>query len=412
MAALKWMLIAVLSIIGGLLGHQLTGNWFGAAAAAVGCGLSLRMLFHTQWLKAAVAAGVTVFLVFSLMDDGTGRIESKPTPKSKLADKEQAPAQGGADALVPKDGVVQPSTRDTAKLQAPATGSVGNIPVLQDCVDCPQMVVVPAGQFLMGSLGAPNSAGAAGGLNEPVDPREGPSHRVSVRSFAVGRYAVTYAEFAAFVRATGYVTQAEQNRGCLAWTGDKWENNTASNWRQAGFQQGDNHPVVCVSWNDAQAYTKWLSGVSKKNYRLLSEAEREYSSRAGSTTTFWWGDNLTTHHANYDTTAPGYRGSHNGEWRRATVPVDQFSANPFGLYNVHGNVWEWVQDCQHDTYTGAPIDGSAWTGKCSGNGRVIRGGAWVGDPAGLRATSRGWFATDFRFHAGGFRVARSVSLQK
>jgi formylglycine-generating enzyme required for sulfatase activity len=233
-------------------------------------------------------------------------------------------------------------------------------------------------------------------------------HRVSVRSFAAGRYAVTKGEFAAFVRATQYKTEAETSGGCFAWSGEKWENHRSFNWREVGFAQTDDHPAVCVTWNDAQAYLQWLGQITHLPYRLLSEAEREYATRAGSSTTFWWGDSLSTDHANFDTTTPDYRGSRKGTWRHATVAVSSFDANPFGLFNVHGNVWEWVQDCQHDTYAGAPTDGGAWEGKCQVDKRVLRGGGWVGDAAGLRATSRGWFTPDYRFTAGGFRVAKSL----
>ena len=183
---------------------------------------------------------------------------------------------------------------------------------------------------------------------------------------------------------------------------------TAYNWRNVGFAQADNHPVVCVSWNDAQAYIAWLNQSSGQTYRLLSEAEREYAARGGTQTAFWWGDSINTAQANYAGTGPSYNGSPKGEYRQATEPVNSFSPNPFGLYNVHGNVWEWTQDCwSANYYTGAPTDGSAWTtGDC--RYRVLRGGSWIGNPAVLRSAIRGRDTPDLRNVSGGLRLARTL----
>ncbi len=409
MEILKWLGVVVLSLVGGYYGHQWTGNWAGAAAAAVTVAAVLNALINEQWLIAVAGVFFGFYLIFFVIgQEGSPVAFQPPTAKSlgvrSGGEAAQAAGTGSGNTQAAKAGA-----GDAAPRKAESAGPDSRSgPVVKDCPQCPELVVVPAGQFAMGSP-VPKSQGASdAAMEDPVDVRETPQHRVTVRSFAAGRYAVTRAEFAAFVLATQYQTEAERDGGCFAWTAGKWENNPKLNWRDVGFPQADNHPVVCVSWNDAQAYTKWLSTTTRKSYRLLSEAEREYATRAGSAFAFWWGESLSSDRANYDTTAPGFRGSRKGDWRRATVSVDQFEANSFGLYNVHGNVWEWVQDCQHETYTGAPVDGSAWTSRCSGNGRVLRGGAWVGDPAGLRSTSRGWFSPGFRFHAGGFRVARPV----
>ncbi|MBK6592289.1 MAG: formylglycine-generating enzyme family protein [Burkholderiales bacterium] len=416
MAVLKWLVITLLSLIAGYYGHKWTASWAGGAASVAAVAIILNALVNGQWLIAATALSVGFYLVFFVIGYGGSRVEGPPPTTKGLgvrsgAEGPQEPlalaGAGTGTATIPKTGLADTAARKSD----PAGPDTRSGPGIKDCPECPELVVVPAGQFAMGSA-VPKSQGATAALDEPVDVRETPQHRVTVRSFAAGRYAVTRAEFAAFVRATQYQTEAERDGGCFAWTAGKWENNPKLNWREVGFPQADNHPVVCVSWNDAQAYTQWLSTSTRKSYRLLSESEREYAARAGSTFTFWWGENLSADRANYDTTAPGFRGSRKGDWRRATVSVDQFEANPFGLYNVHGNVWEWVQDCQHDTYAGAPVDGSAWTSRCSGTGRVLRGGAWVGDPAGLRSTSRGWFTPGFRFNAGGFRVARAVDLKR
>jgi formylglycine-generating enzyme required for sulfatase activity len=165
--------------------------------------------------------------------------------------------------------------------------------------------------------------------------------------------------------------------------------------------------VINVSWEDAKAYVVWLSRKTGKSYRLLSEAEREYVTRAGTTTPFWWGASISTQQANYNGTYTYGTGA-TGVSRRQTVPVNSFQPNPWGLYQVHGNVWEWTEDCWHDDYLGAPSDGSAWTsGGCSD--RVIRGGAWYVYPWLLRAAFRIWNSANGRDNVVGFRLGRTLS---
>src|SRR5262249_49663403 len=146
---------------------------------------------------------------------------------------------------------------------------------------------------------------------------------------------------------------------------------------------------VCVSWEDAKAFVAWLSKKTVKSYRLLTEAEREYVTRAETTTPFWWGASISTSQANYNGNY-SYGDVTKGEWRQKTVPVNSFEPNAFGLYNVHGNVHDWVEDCYIDTYSGAPMDGSArqaMSGTC--RYRVLRGGSWIHHPHNLRAAVRG-----------------------
>jgi formylglycine-generating enzyme required for sulfatase activity len=251
----------------------------------------------------------------------------------------------------------------------------------KDCPSCPDMVVMPAGRFILGS---------------PADEPErsaGREDQVSVtisKPFAVGRFAVTRGEFAAFVAATGHKTDGD------------------CDWRSPGFLQTDRHPVVCVNWNDAKAYVAWLSSQTGKSYRLLSESEREYVTRAGTTTPLWWGSLLSPAQANYIGTAEPYKGrGSKGESRRATVPVDTFAANPWGLFNVHGNVWEWTEDCWNEKNAGNPADGSAWTaGDCGW--RVVRGGSLSMHPRFLRSSNRFRRPPDYRIIDGGFRVARTL----
>jgi formylglycine-generating enzyme required for sulfatase activity len=231
------------------------------------------------------------------------------------------------------------------------------------------MVVVPAGSFMMGSPTTEE------GRFDREDER-----KVSIaKSFAAGKFAVTFHEWDACVAASG----------CKWWAEDQ------------GWGRG-NLPVINVSWYDTQEYVAWLSRKTGKTYRLLSEAEREYVARAGTTTPFWWGTSISTSQANFDGKGTRYRSGQVG-----TVPVNSFEANPWGLYNVHGNVWEWVEDCGHENYQGAPTDGSAWTtGECSL--RVLRGGSWRDSPRYLRSAYRLVSSPYFRHTIIGFRLARTL----
>jgi formylglycine-generating enzyme required for sulfatase activity len=161
-----------------------------------------------------------------------------------------------------------------------------------------------------------------------------------------------------------------------------------------------------VTWNDAKAYAGWLSNKTGKNYRLLSESEREYVARAGTATPFWWGSSISTDQANYDgnhTYGDGVKGEH----RKNTLPVASFKPNPWGLYQVHGNVYDWVEDCFHDNYQDAPTNGAAWTtGDCSY--RVLRGGSGSSEPQYLRAAFRNSTNPDTRHYEISFRVARTL----
>jgi formylglycine-generating enzyme required for sulfatase activity len=187
--------------------------------------------------------------------------------------------------------------------------------VFRDCADCPEMVVVPAGSFTMGS--PPGEEGRS--------ETEGPQRKVTIaRPFAVGKFEVTFTEWDA----------------CVAAGGCK-HNPNDQGWGRGG------RPVIDVSWNDiTREYLPWLSRKTGKTYRLLTEAEWEYAARAGTTTPFWWGSSISTSQANYHGPTT-YGGGPKGEYRQKTVPVDSFAANLWGLYNVHGNVWEWVEDCWH-----------------------------------------------------------------
>ena len=256
----------------------------------------------------------------------------------------------------------------------------------------PEMVVIPKGQFVMGS---------PAGEGDRQD-AEGPQHAVAIKApFALGRFAVTLAEFGAFVEATGRAIPDEM----YTFENDKWETRKGRSFRNPGFAQTPRHPVVGVNWDDADAYCQWLSGRTGKVYRLASEAEWEYACRAGSSTPFWWGASISTDEANYHGNYT-YDGGKKGQYRKATLPVESFKPNPWGLYQVHGNVWEWCADSWHENYRGAPEDGSAgWV--------EMRLGAFCAAAPGL--TSRGISVrprasgTSQRtaLNYAGFRVART-----
>ena len=251
-------------------------------------------------------------------------------------------------------------------LVAGAAGAQPAGTTFRDCPGCPEMVVVPAGSFLMGS---------------PESEEERPVHRVTIGyPFAVGMYEVTIEEWYACV-AEGY---------CL--------------WFNELDDEGWRRPVHLVRWEEAQGYVRWLSGKTGEAYRLLSESEWEYVARAGTTTRYWWGDEIGRNRANC------FHCGSRWDDGEGTAPVGSFSPNPFGLYDVHGNVWEWVEDCANESYHGAPTDGSAWeesgiitrSMRCP---RVLRGGSWHSRRWYLRSASRSWGASS----GVGFRVARTLT---
>ncbi|MGB9164126.1 MAG: formylglycine-generating enzyme family protein, partial [Rhodomicrobium sp.] len=174
-----------------------------------------------------------------------------------------------------------------------------------------------------------------------------------------------------------------------------------------GFSQDDSHPVVCVNWDDAKAYAEWLSDKTGKAYRLPSEGEWEYACRAGIITPFWWGSSISTDRANYDGRFT-FGDNNKGECRQKTVPVKSFDPNPWGLYQIHGNVWEWCEDSWNDTYNHAPSNGSACT-TGDGSVHVLRGGSWSNPPQYLRASFRVRNGVGLRGYNAGFRLVRTLT---
>lgn len=266
----------------------------------------------------------------------------------------------------------------------------------KDCAECPEMVVIPPGSFTMGS------PKAEGRLNS----NEGPERKVTIRrAFAMSVTAVTFDQW----------YECVADAGCSSYWPDDHE------WGRG------KRPVINVSWDDAQAYIRWLNEKVRSTqpaaapaaapapgpavagpanpagtgpYRLPSEAEWEYAARGGTTTTYYWGDSHGVGNANCDGCG--------SQWdNKQTAPVGSFPPNPFGLYDMAGNVLQWVQDCYHDSYTKAPVDGSAWVGSGC-NIRMLRGGSWYNSTYYLRSANRYSNAPYFRGVNIGFRVARTL----
>ena len=231
-----------------------------------------------------------------------------------------------------------------------------------------EMVVIPAGSFRMGCVS---------GISCEND--EKPVHEVSIRSFALSKHEVTFDDWDTCV----------SDGGC-------------NGYRPEGGR--GNKPVINVSWNDAQSFVAWLSEVTGDDYRLPTEAEWEYAARAGTSTAYSWGDKIGVNRANCGDTWPWWCGD---RWDY-TSPVGFFAPNGFGLHDMHGNVWEWVEDCWNGNYSGSPADGSAWpSGNCGQ--RVMRGGCWNNYPGTLRSANREKRPTDDRDARAGFRVARTLT---
>jgi formylglycine-generating enzyme required for sulfatase activity len=247
----------------------------------------------------------------------------------------------------------------------------GALTAFMDCARCPQMVVIPAGEFTMGS--------------PPSEQQAEAQHRVTIAApFAVSKFEITFDEWDACVK----------NGGCGGYRPE-----------DQGWGRGK-HPVINLSWENAKDYVKWLSSKTGKSYRLLSEAEWEYAARAGTVTPFSFGNTLSPSQANYDGSADGSGPSEAN--RQKTMPVGSFPANQFGLHDMHGNAWEWVEDCWHDDYTvAAPTDGSAWL-KDGCGGHVGRGGSWEDSQSELRSSARTGGFKDESAATDGLRVARGL----
>ncbi len=244
-----------------------------------------------------------------------------------------------------------------------------------------KMISLPGGEFLMGSEKNDDLL---------VFKDELHSHKVTVQPFSIGKYEVTVGEYRVFAEATQH-----QSQGCNVYSGSAWKMDANKSWRDPGFQQTGRHPVVCVSHQDAKAYAAWLKEKTGKPYRLPTEAEWEYAARAGTTTPWYWpgGEQAAGAYAWYSENSGN-----------TTHPVGEKKPNRFGLYDMAGNAWEWVEDSWHENYQGAPTDGRAWLDEKSAD-RVLRGGSWFSLGRYVRSADRNGDEPDNRCNYAGFRLA-------
>lgn len=276
----------------------------------------------------------------------------------------------------------------------------------RDCEDCPEMVVVPAGSFVMGQPGSRGGPGVAAAESGAVPIR-------IARPFALARHEVTRAEYQRFIQDSGHEPQS----GCVTWddTRQRFMLDLRRSWVDPARPALPEpvHPASCVSWRDAHAYAQWLARRTGKPYRLPSEAEWEYAARAGTTTAAFWGDAVADGcgHANlYDSTAAaryalGWNAAGCSDGMADVATVGGRAPNGYGLADMLGNVAEWVEDCAGGSYVGRPKDARAWVWLGGCGERVLRGGSWASDPARARSYARDSAAETLRADTIGFRVA-------
>ena len=330
----------------------------------------------------------------------------KKFPNGSFADlaKNRLAALKNTGTTQTASAAAQPGSTTRSETTTPASGSLKPGTVFRDCKDCPEMVVVPAGSFTMGSPVDET------GRNKP----EGPQHKETIaKSLAFGKYVVTVGEFRKFVQATGRNT----NGSCWYYRdeSDEWIEKKNRNFDDPGFEQTDRFPAVCINHADAVAYADWLSQTTGKKYRLPSEAEWEYAARAGTTTARFWGDS-DAEQCRYANGAdesyhkmllkdPGWN-QHCDDGYARTAPVGSFQPNPFGLYDMLGNAWQITADCFQD-YTAAAGDAApAGGGSCEK--QVIRGGSWGRGPQFLRSATRGRIDPEIRSVSNSIRLVREL----
>ncbi len=322
-------------------------------------------------LLLGIAGGVLLFTPFGKALISGGEEPPQVVTRPETTPEETAPSTDeGQPETAPEE---DPETAEEAPVafdeslvdrsDEPPTGTVMQ-DQLQSGAPAPELVYIRGGRFIMGD---PHSI---------MTSDERPAHEVTLDSFAIGRYEVSFVQYDAFAQATGRpLPDAVGSR--------------------------DNHPVINVTWDDAVAYTEWLSAQSGENYRLPTEAEWEYAAAAGTQTPYWWGEKPGMNKANCFNCSSRWDG-------RGTAPIGSFKPNPWGLHNTAGNVMEWVQDCYHSNYNGAPDDGSAWE-KARCNLRSVRGGAYNRPTESIRTTKRGYLEQKEYIPIIGFRVARDVA---
>jgi formylglycine-generating enzyme required for sulfatase activity len=309
------------------------------------------------------------------------RVRQEPKGERQAAERERQSKQALAKnparpratiVTVVKRPIREPESRASTNLEPLTVAQERDLKPgdsFKEGADCPEMIVVPAGRFLMGSFEGQGSLSSL------------PQHEVTIaKPFAVAKFTLTFDEWDA----------CAAHGGCRPNVNDQWGRGRL--------------PAIGVNWDDAQSYVKWLSLITGKPYRLLSEAEHEYAARAGTRTTYPWGDDIKL-----NSKAMANCAGCGSQWdNKQTAPVGSFAPNKFGLYDMVGNVLEWTEDCWNDDYQGSPSDGSAWiSGDC--RQRVLRGGCWYISPHMLHSADRVAFRADWKDWSVGFRVARSLT---
>ena len=288
----------------------------------------------------------------------------------------------------------------------------------RDCADCPEMIEIRPGRFLRGST---ESEALAEGTPDRDARNERPQSTVSItRPFAVGKHEVTRGEFARFAAETRLAPTTD----CLSWdrANRRWGRFPGErSWRNPGFEQTDQHPVVCINWPEARAFADWMAARTGKPYRLMTDAEWEYVVRAGTPGRRWFGDgrDRVCEFANVSDQDKARELGQQDDPAQVfacrdgyvfTAPVGRFKPNPWGVYDLFGNAWEWTEDCFGRSYEGAPVDGSARQAAagqpCAE--RVMRGGAWHADPFYIRAAKHDFAPPSLRSARMGMRLARSL----
>ncbi|MBI4985292.1 MAG: SUMF1/EgtB/PvdO family nonheme iron enzyme [Rhodocyclales bacterium] len=323
-----------------------------------------------------------------------------PIPAITTAATDATRSDGAAQPARPTQLAALAPPSAAAPVRPPPSAGFAAGASVRDCPDCPELVTVPAGEYMMGS--DPNEPGR--------EPDEGPVHRVRISgALAVGKFEVSRGEFSAFAKETNF----SQKPGCNSTRGGRFARLKSATWQAPGFGQSAKDPVVCVSWEEAQSYIRWLSKKTGKAYRLLSEAEWEYVARAGGPSGSYWGAenagacrhaNVADQSAQADVPGPGFACR---DGFTQTAPAGSFNANGFGVFDMLGNAWEWVADCWNKNYDGAPDNGAARnTGTC--DERVFRGGAWNSKPILVRTGYRDREELGERHDNLGFRIVRSA----
>jgi len=375
--------------------------------------------------RAPIAAIVIALLVLVIVAGGAAAWwfwpgSRAPTVAAAPAPPNPAPA-AAPPAVLPPPPAPQPvaapqpappaATPQPAPTAAPAA-SAANTPgkTFRDCPNCPEMVVVPAGSFQMGAAAGEDERF---GLPSGDAGRDEPQHPVTIaKPFALAKFDVTRAEFAAFIKATDF----KPRLGCMTYANGKWQAQAEASWEQPGYAQTENDPVVCMNTIEIDAYLNWLRRTTGKAYRLPSEAEWEYAARGGTATPFYWGDDANQACAYENVGDETFREKNPGTASAVpcrdgfvdTAPVGSFKPNPFGLYDMLGNVAIITADCWNPTYAGAPSDGSAWeSGEC---GRRAARKATFGALRArtFRAANRFPHGALAKLNRFGFRVALSL----